>query len=277
MGFISSDGSEHDSSYDQKYHDEVVLGKSSGSSLGDFAANVTGNIMSNKEREGISATMKEAFALKVENERRKQPELIKALINNFNNGNWDAVIKTNKELWDKNVYIRGVRAIAYAKKGNHKLALSCLSYLLLPSEKSSEPDLLNDQQYLNLIKDAIGDMDKLISLTLKAIREWVSKQKGHELSDAEFTQFYISCCEEQIKYWASSITKEYRGVCIELCRVWERKWRELSERPLSAKDRKRIIGIQASTIFKIVMVGLLVAGVVGYIISILPDILALFK
>jgi hypothetical protein len=81
---------------------------------------------------------------------------------------------------------------------------------------------------------------------------------------------------------------------------WLRKWSNLQGlKEYTGEDLKKIPGINEKMIkdllylqevgdyatgkkkpgkvFKIVMVGLLIAGVVGYIISILPDILALFK
>jgi hypothetical protein len=224
MGFISSDGSEHDSSYDQKHHESNVYGRNDGG--GDLG--LAKEIM-NAPKNLINAWAKKSADAEAAHERWKEDaETVKSVIADYCKENWQGVINTGKMFYCYEIAYALV-VIAYCKKGNYEDAIRTLLHfkdLLANPEFFSENELKilnewsaegNHYKY----KESEKKLEKMIKQTY-------SKAKGHEVSDDEFKQFYISFCEKEIK--------AKRGNPI----LWLDKWGNLSGKKITAEDIKRI-------------------------------------
>ena len=107
------------------------------------------------------------------------------IINAFNIGDWDTVIGVYKKDHKYEGFVHGIKdfylleAIAYGKKGDCKKALFSIA------------------RYENYTNDADTELKNRAIETLK---QALSNEKGRNITEAEYTQYYISLCKEQVWY-----------------------------------------------------------------------------
>jgi hypothetical protein len=227
---------EHDVNYGGKKY--TVTGGDSYSDAEHAAAqqshvDTAMNIMGGGSSSGMSDSERRAAASAAyERALSRQKVLIPALVKNYNDGNWFAVAHSRA---DRNFYeeISGVRAIAFGKLGNYKKAFKCLLAL--------ENGILfysgRDKKIPPIIDQNIGDKEKVTELAEEATKEALSKHLGHNVTEEEFTKFYLSVCESRIRSVPRMVNHdkaehEMYGT--------EDIWKRVAKREMTIKDKRRI-------------------------------------
>jgi hypothetical protein len=225
MGFISSDGSEHDSSYDQKHHESNVYGRNDGGGdlgLAKEIMNAPANI--------IKGLVNKAAETEAANKRwDEDAKTVKSVIADYCKENWQGVINTGKMFYCYEIAYALV-VIAYCKKGNYEDALRTLLHF---EDRLSNPEPFSENE-LKILNEwsAEGNNYQLKGPEKKLekmIKQTYSKAQRHEVSDDEYKQFYISFCEKEIKATKGGP-------------LWAGKWEELKGNKMTKEDIKRIAG-----------------------------------
>jgi uncharacterized protein with GYD domain len=257
MGFISSDGSEHDSSYDQMHHERNVYGRNDdGGDLGlaKAALNAPVNFMKGLANK-VAEEQARAAAM------RESAKNTGIMVDFYCAGNWDGVLNVPTPFHSKGI---ALNAIAHAKKGNYEFAFKqYLSYI-----DYGDPDSGVEEYFSEKTKKFFAETS-LSSLAEEAIKQAYSKAKGHQVTDDEFKQFQISFYEKKItnlyaglntgkgkgkvqRYFFDYTVYAFNGRYSEnIMPYWIRKWCNLQgvmSTEYTGEDLKKIPGINEEMI-----------------------------
>jgi hypothetical protein len=234
MGFISSDGSEHDSSYDQKHHESNVYGRNDdGGDLGlaKEIMNAPANFL-----KGIAdkAANDRAKAEAERDHRKNTARTANTLVDFYCAGNWNSLISffnENEEKFDHaytHYKANALAAIAFAKKGKCKDAYRAYIDYLNLSEPGGEDDHEDVVKHFSENTKKVFSEGNLQTLAEEAVKQAYSKEIGHQVSENEFKLFKISYYEEEIRRTEGSNSNAIN------------MWKNLSGKELTKEELTRI-------------------------------------